>query len=99
MPRRCARRLAGKKADIILPVDCGIASVREAEVAYEQGLEMVITDHHEPGAELPRAAAIVHPRLPGSCYPFPGLSGSGVALKLAWSICQQASGARKVAPA
>jgi single-stranded-DNA-specific exonuclease len=93
------RRLAGEKAEILVTVDCGIGSVHEAQVACEQGLEMVITDHHEPGAALPQAAAIVHPRLPGPCYPFPGLSGSGVALKLAWAICQQASGTRKVAPA
>jgi single-stranded-DNA-specific exonuclease len=45
---------------------------------------------------LPEAAAIVHPRLPGGGYPFGGLSGSGVAFKLAWAICQQASGAKRV---
>jgi single-stranded-DNA-specific exonuclease len=47
---------------------------------------------------LPEAAAIVHPRLPGSEYPFGGLSGSGVTMKLAWALCQQASGAKRVAP-
>ncbi len=46
--------------------------------------------------QLPDAAAVVHPRLPGSEYPFGGLSGSGVAFKLAWAICQQSSGAKKV---
>jgi single-stranded-DNA-specific exonuclease len=45
---------------------------------------------------LPEAAAVVHPRLPGAGYPFGGLSGSGVAFKLAWSLCQAASGAKKV---
>ena len=47
---------------------------------------------------MPDAAAIVHPRLPGARYPFGGLSGSGVAFKLAWAVCQRASGAQKVGP-
>ncbi|HUT13669.1 MAG TPA: single-stranded-DNA-specific exonuclease RecJ [Thermoguttaceae bacterium] len=90
--------LASQKAEMIVTVDCGIASTQEAAAAKEMGLELVITDHHEPGPELPQAAAIVHPRLPGTFYPFGGLSGSGVALKLAWALCQRASGAKKVGP-
>jgi len=92
-------RLVAEKAELLVTVDCGIASVEEAEVARRHGLDLVITDHHEPPLALPDAAAIVHPRLPGSEYPFGGLSGSGVAFKLAWAVCQQASGATKVAPA
>ncbi len=92
------RTLAADKANLIITVDCGIASVAEAAVARELGVEMIITDHHEPRPELPDAVAIVHPRLPGSDYPFGGLSGSGVAMKLAWAICQQAAGATRVAP-
>ena len=84
------------RASLMISVDCGIAGVEEALVAQEVGLELIITDHHEPGARLPAAAAIVHPRLPGSVYPFGHLSGSGVAFKLAWAVCQQASGAQKV---
>ena len=48
---------------------------------------------------LPQAAAIVHPSLPGAEYPFRGLSGAGVAFKLAWAICQRASQAKRVSPA
>ena len=81
---------------MIVTVDCGIASVAEAQTAKQCGVELIITDHHEPAASLPEAAAIVHPRLPGHDYPFGGLSGSGVAFKLAWAICQQASGAKRV---
>ncbi len=92
------RSLASDKAEMIVTVDCGIGSIEEAALAGQLGLELVITDHHEPGSELPGAAAIVHPRLPGSAYPFGGLSGSGVALKLAWALCQKAAGATKVAP-
>jgi len=86
------------RAGMMITVDCGITSLPQADLAHQLGLELIVTDHHEPGAELPRAAAIVHPRLSGGNYPFGGLSGSGVALKLAWAICQQASGAQKVSP-
>jgi single-stranded-DNA-specific exonuclease len=47
-------------------------------------------------ARLPHCAAIVHPGLPGSTYPFPGLCGAAVSLKLAWALCQQASEAKRV---
>lgn len=90
------RTLANQGAKQIITVDCGITSVAEAQTAREVGVELIITDHHELAASLPDAAAIVHPRLPGHAYPFAGLSGSGVALKLAWALCQQASGAKKV---
>ena len=86
------------RAGMMITVDCGITAVEEARLAREVGLELIITDHHEPGPQLPDAAAIVHPRLSGTFYPFGGLSGSGVALKLAWAVCQQACGAQKVNP-
>jgi len=93
-----AVRLLANQAQMIVTVDCGIASVQEAEVARELGVDLIITDHHEPPSPLPNAAVIVHPRLPGSDYPFGGLSGSGVAMKLAWALCQRASGAKRVGP-
>src|SRR5690606_13970468 len=90
------RVLASQKTEILVTVDCGIGSTAEAVTAADCGLELIVTDHHEPGPELPTAAAIVHARLPASDYPFGGLSGSGVALKLAWAICQQATAAKRV---
>jgi single-stranded-DNA-specific exonuclease len=90
--------LAAEGAKTIVTVDCGIAGAREADRAAELGLELIVTDHHEPGPALPRAAAIVHPRLPGGGYPFGGLSGSGVALKVAWAVCQRAAGATRAPP-
>ena len=86
------------KAALLVTVDCGITGVEEAALARRLGLDLIVTDHHEPGAQLPEAVAIVHPRLPGSAYPFGGLSGAGVAFKLAWALCQAASGAQKVSP-
>src|SRR5262249_51184521 len=85
-------------------VDCGITSVAEADEAHRLGLELVVTDHHEPKAELPRAAVLVHPRIPcgrngmARDYPFGGLCGSGVAFKLAWALCKTHCGSPKVTP-
>jgi single-stranded-DNA-specific exonuclease len=90
------RAKAAENFGLLISVDCGISSVAETALARELGVEMIITDHHEFGPALPEAAAIVHPRLPGGGYPFGGLSGSGVAFKLAWAICKQASGAKRV---
>ncbi|MDX1946225.1 MAG: single-stranded-DNA-specific exonuclease RecJ [Pirellulaceae bacterium] len=90
------RKLAERGTSLVVSVDCGIASLVEARTAREVGLELIVTDHHEFAAELPAAAAIVHPRLPGSSYPFGGLCGAGVALKLAWALCQRASQAKRV---
>ncbi len=93
------RAKAAEKVDLIVTVDCGIGSVEEAALAKQLGIDLIITDHHEPGSQLPEASVVVHPRLPGGGYPFGGLSGSGVAFKLAWAICQQSSGAKKVGEA
>ena len=92
-------KLAARGASMIISVDCGIGSIDEAETARELGLELVVTDHHQLADRLPAAAAIVHPSLPGSDYPFDGLCGAGVAFKLAWALCQRASQAKKVSPA
>lgn len=81
---------------LIISVDCGITSVQQAELCKQLGITLIITDHHQLGDELPAAAAVVHPRLPGTCYPFGELCGAGVAFKLAWAICQQVCGTKKV---
>jgi single-stranded-DNA-specific exonuclease len=90
------RSLKERGASLVISVDCGIASLAEAALARELGLELIVTDHHEFARELPAAQAIVHPRLPGSSYPFGGLCGAGVALKVAWALCQRASAAKRV---
>lgn len=92
------RNLASRGASLVVSVDCGISAIEQATTARELGLELIITDHHQLADKLPDAAAIVHPRLPGHRYPFGGLCGAGVALKLAWAICQRASDAAKVKP-
>ena len=93
------RQLAARGSKLVVTVDCGIASVREAALARELELDLVITDHHEFGPEMPHATAIVHPRLPYHNYPSESPCGAGVAFKLAWAICQRASNASRVRPA
>ncbi len=67
---------------LIITVDCGITAVAEAAYLKEHGVDLIITDHHEPQAELPAAYAIINPKLPGCGYPFQQLAGVGVAFKL-----------------
>ncbi len=83
---------------LLITVDCGIGSVHEAALAKELGLELIITDHHTIGEELPDAACVVHPRLPGGNYPFGDLCGAGVAFKVAWAVCQRLGDGRKASP-
>jgi len=90
------RKLADRGKKLIVSVDCGITSISHAELCKELGIKLVITDHHTIGEQLPDADAIVHPRLPGTAYPFGELCGAGVAFKLAWSLCQSICGAKKV---
>lgn len=90
------KRLAEQGTEVVVTVDCGVASVEEAALASELGLTLVITDHHQLADTLPDAAAVVHPDLPDSDYPFPGLCGAAVAFKLAWAICQCASDGDRV---
>jgi len=93
---KALQKLARQGASLVITVDCGIASVAEAAVARELGLELIITDHHEMTDQLPEAQTLVHPRLPGTSYPFGGLCGAGVALKVAWALCQLRSSGQKV---
>lgn len=92
-------RLAQSGVQLVVTVDCGITSVAEAEEARRLGLKLIVTDHHEPKSQFPAADVLVHPRLPGSAYPFDGLSGAGVAFKLAWTLCQRHCNAERVTPA
>jgi single-stranded-DNA-specific exonuclease len=93
------KTLKQQGAEVVVTVDCGITAIEEAQAARDLGLELIITDHHTFKEQLPEAAVLVHPRLPGSAYPFVDLCGAGVAFKLAWAICQRFSNARKVSDA
>jgi single-stranded-DNA-specific exonuclease len=67
---------------LIITVDCGISNHLEIEWAKEWGVDVIITDHHNPHEILPDAVAIVNPKLLGSAYPFPDICGCAIAYKL-----------------
>lgn len=67
---------------LIIILDCGIKAIDEIRYAKEKGIDFIICDHHVPDDELPEAVAILNPKLEGSTYPCPHLSGCGVGFKL-----------------
>ncbi|GAB2672650.1 single-stranded-DNA-specific exonuclease RecJ [Paenibacillus thermoaerophilus] len=71
---------------LIVTVDTGISAVEQVERARELGVDVVVTDHHEPPEVLPQAAAIVNPKKTGCPYPYKSLAGVGVAFKLAHAL-------------
>ena len=82
-------RLHADGARVIVSVDCGIRAPEAARRATELGLDLIITDHHEPDAELPQALAVVNPKRHDCPYPDKNLAGVGVALKLVQGLCQK----------
>lgn len=75
------RNLAARGTELVLTVDCGVTAVEEVALARELGMEIVVTDHHQPDAGSLPDCPILHPELCG--YPFPSLCGAAVAAKLA----------------
>jgi single-stranded-DNA-specific exonuclease len=89
------RSIAAGGDALVITVDCGITALAEAQLARQLGLDLIITDHHEPDATLPECGCVVHP---SACGPSenPDLSGAGVALKIAWAFGQEFCGAQRV---
>ncbi len=71
---------------LVITVDCGIRSFAEAEHAFELGMDLIISDHHHPSPQIPRAIAIINPKLPNDGYPEKELAGVGLAYKLACAL-------------
>ncbi|WP_077323960.1 single-stranded-DNA-specific exonuclease C-terminal domain-containing protein [Listeria monocytogenes] len=72
--------------DLIITVDNGIAALEVMAHAKEIGLDVIVTDHHEPREIMPEAVAVIHPKHPKSAYPFDELAGVGVAYKLSHAL-------------
>lgn len=73
---------ADQGVKLVIILDCGIKANDEIAHAREHGIDFIICDHHVPDAVLPQAVAILNPKMPGSSYPCPHLSGCGVGYKL-----------------
>ena len=80
-------RLHALGVALVISVDCGIRGVEAAARARELGLDLIITDHHEPDTELPQALAVINPKRHDCSYPDKNLAGVGVALKLVQALC------------
>jgi single-stranded-DNA-specific exonuclease len=82
-----AARIIADGGRYLVTVDCGIASLEEISQLQLAGVHVIVTDHHECQLRLPPAEAVVNPKRPDSRYPFRGLAGVGVTLKLIQAIC------------
>ena len=87
-------RLHADGVSLIVSVDCGIRAADAALRARELGVDLIITDHHEPDGELPPALAVINPKRHDCSYPDKSLAGVGVALKLVQALCERAGKAK-----
>ncbi len=83
-------RLHAEGVGLIVSVDCGIRGSDAAQRARELGVDLIITDHHEPEGTLPAALAVINPKRHDCTYPDKHLAGVGVALKLVQALCARA---------
>lgn len=81
-----------EQADLLITVDCGTTAVDAIEEARRLGLDVIVTDHHDPGPERPPALAVLNPMRDEERYPSQCLSGAGVAWKLACALRQSLLG-------
>jgi single-stranded-DNA-specific exonuclease len=87
LSRRAVEELRARGAGLLVTVDCGIGAVEEVAFARSLGMDVIVTDHHRPGPELP-ACPVVHPAVCG--YPCEELCATGVAFKLAEALYARA---------
>ncbi len=76
-------------ADLIITTDCGITAFDEVELANNLGIDVIVSDHHEPSEILPKAIAVLNPKRKDCDYPFKELAGVGVAYKLIQGACEK----------
>ena len=82
-------RLHAEGVSLVVSVDCGIRGAEAARRANELGVDLIVTDHHEPDTELPPALAVINPKRHDCAYPDKNLAGVGVALKLVQALCRR----------
>jgi single-stranded-DNA-specific exonuclease len=82
-------RLQAQGVALVISVDCGIRGAEAAVRARELGVDLIVTDHHEPDAALPPAFAVINPKRSDCTYPDKYLAGVGVALKVVQALCRE----------
>jgi single-stranded-DNA-specific exonuclease len=86
MHGEAVQELSSEGSCLLVTVDCGIRALAPVQMARELGMDVIITDHHAPGAQLPNADVVLNPKQPDDAYPFKELAGVGIAYKLAQGI-------------
>lgn len=83
LSRRAVEEAIGRGASLIVTADCGINAIEQVRYAAEKGVDVIVTDHHQPGEELPEGRAVLDPNRLDCPYPDKDLAGVGVA----WKLC------------
>lgn len=87
--KNSVKEIIDNGTSLIITCDCGISNVDEVAFANENKTDVIITDHHSIPETLPKALAIIHPKIEGEEYPFKFLAGGGVAFKLAQALLKK----------
>jgi single-stranded-DNA-specific exonuclease len=89
LSEEAVEKIAASGVKLIITVDCGISNHKEIELAHRLGVDVIVTDHHILLPELPKAHAVVNPKMIKGPHPSRDLSGAGVAFKFAWELLRQ----------
>jgi len=87
--REAVRIISEKGCGLIITVDCGISSFDEIEYGKSLGMDVIVTDHHTPPADFPKACAVVNPKRDGCGFGFTELAGAGIAFKLVQALLDE----------
>ncbi|MEK7467060.1 MAG: single-stranded-DNA-specific exonuclease RecJ [Planctomycetota bacterium] len=96
LSRAAIEKFAKDGIKVLITVDCGTTNIEEVRLAQELGIDVIVTDHHEPMATVPAALAVLNPKMQDSGYPFLGLCGAGMAFKLVWALAKGIHGHNRI---